>query len=350
MMGQVFARQISLGELARLCRRLSTALHAGVDLRKVWKREADGRSGAALRNYMRRISRTIDQGDSVEEAFNQTDNFFPPMFRQMMIVGERTGQLPEILRKLAEHYEHQQSLRRAFYTQIAWPVIQLVAAVCVIGLLIFLMGKIAEFTNSQPLDVLGLGLVGTSGALIWFLGAGLTFGGGWLMLHLIRRTLPGTLMLDRTLLAIPGLGGALRTLALSRMAWTLHLTEEVGMDLRESLPLALSTTGNAYYAQQGPRVVEDILNGETITASLAAAGGYPHDFLDALEVGEESGRMSESMALLSRQYHEQAQRAMTTLTTIAAFLVWALVAVLLIIIIFRLYFIAYLGPIYELLP
>ena len=65
------------------------------------------------------------------------------------------------------------------------------------------------------------------------------------------------------------------------------------------------------------------------------AGCFPPDFLDAVDVGEHSGGLVESMAHLSQQYQEQARAALSTLTMVAGFAVWGLVAILLICLIFR---------------
>jgi hypothetical protein len=79
-------------ELAGLCRRLSTALEAGIDARRVWAREAAGRSSSALRSRLERISAAIAAGSSVSDALETTGEYFPLLFREMVSVGEETGQ------------------------------------------------------------------------------------------------------------------------------------------------------------------------------------------------------------------------------------------------------------------
>lgn len=343
----VFSRQIRTQELSRLCRRLATALEAGVDVRKVWQREADGRVSGGLAARMRTVRDAVDRGDSLHEALETTGRYFPTMFRQLVGVGEQTGQLPEVLKRLADHYEHQLRLKREFLGRIAWPLIQLAIAVFVVGFLIWILGIIADFGGGKPLDVLALGLVGSRGATIYFASVAAFVGVLVTAVWLTRRLLVDSAPWHHFLLKLPWVGSAVRTLALSRMAWTLHLTDETGMDLREAIPLVLGSTGNAYYAGQRKKILDEINEGATLCMALEAAGGYPRDFLDTLEVGEESGQISESMGRLSRQYEDQAQKAMTVLTTVAGFLVWALVAAILVVVIFRLFFVGYLGPINE---
>lgn len=341
--------QISLGELARLCHRLSTSLDAGIDLRKTLARESEGRVPASVARRLTQIHQAVGNGDTLEDALRTTGEFFPTLFVRMAVVGEKTGQQPEVFRRLADHYDQQIKLRRDFWGRITWPLVQLAAAVLLVGFLIWILGVIASSRGGKPMDVLGLGLVGTAGALTWFAIVAAIFGSGVLAYVLLTRSLAGTYRLHSALLAIPVLGPALQTLALSRLAWSLHLTHETGMDLGEAVQLSLETTGNACYAVQAPSAKSKLLEGDTLTATLASEGRYPRDFLDTLEVGEESGRISESMAVLSEQYRERANAALATLTMLAGFAVWAMVALLLVVIIIRIFMVAYLQPINDLL-
>jgi type II secretory pathway component PulF len=144
--------------------------------------------------------------------------------------------------------------------------------------------------------------------------------------------------IQRAVLRIPWLGTCLQTLALSRMAWSLHVTMETGMDLRQIMSLSLASTHNARYTDHTEEIITQIVRGNEVYEALEEAGVFPRDFLDAFEVGERSGRLPESMAHLSQQYQDQARRSLAALTVVAGFGVWALVAALIILMIFRLAF------------
>ena len=346
----LFRDQIKLAELARLCRRLATGLDAGLAAVNVWRREADSRGHShKTRRHLDTLATGVAEGASVEGCFQETGDYFPALFRGLVIVGEQTGQLPEVLFRLADHYDYQLTLRKNFLSSIAWPALQFGAAIVVVGLLIFIMGIIAGMTNSAGIDVIGFGLMGFRGAVIYFTFWGVVLVGGWLTFEAARAQLTGTHFLHRLVLKIPVLGHAVRTLVLSRMAWSMNLTLDTGMPLKDAIPLCLSATGNMVYIGQADQIVENVLEGDPLSVALDEAGGYPRDFLDTLEVGEHSGRIPESMGKLSEQYQEKARRAMATLTMVAGFVVWAMVAVLLAFLIIRIAMKAYIGPMYDIL-
>ncbi len=337
----LFSARMSLRNRAALCRRLSTALTAGIDIRKVLAREAQQARNAAARRRLAEVSSAVAQGESLTAAVDATGDYFPPLFREMVEVGEQTGHLGEIFGQLAEHYENQVQLRRTFLGAITWPIIQLTIALAVIGLLIWLAGVIGRM-GDKPIDFLGLGLVGERGLTIYLailaVAAALLF----VLIRAANRGLIFVRPLQRAIFRVPVLGPSLQTLALSRLAWSMHLTMNAGMDLRKALRLSLRNSGSVRYTDAAEAIDATIAEGNSIYESFYEAGCFPADFLDSVQVGEESGKLVESMALLSRQYQEQARAALSTLTMLAGFAVWGLVAILIICLIFRL-FSFYLG-------
>ena len=151
------------------------------------------------------------------------------------------------------------------------------------------------------------------------------------------------------LLKLPFLGQALRTLALSRMAWTLSLTTNTEMDVRRALELGQESTQHVYYTRHIHDVDETLLRGEEIHVALRSTGAYPDEFTDVVEIGESSGRLAESMNTLSRQFQERVRAALAVITLLAGFAVWGMIAILIVVMIIRIFMTAYLAPLKELL-
>jgi type II secretory pathway component PulF len=339
-----FSQRVSARQLAVLCRRLGTALEAGIDLRRALTSEVE-RAGGRVASRLELARRGTAAGDSLSDALAATGDFFPPIFHQMLRVGEETGHLPEVLQKLADHYDHQVALRRSFLMRITWPMFQLAAAVAVIGLAIFVMGIVEQMTG-QRTDILGWGLVGGHGAAIYFGIVGAAAVVVYLIVRGLARGAPWLQPLRALLVRLPVLGPALRTLDLSRLAWTLQLALESGMPLRRAVSLALDSTRTGLFTAEADRIPRAIGSGQPLHAALAERRDFPPEFVAAIEVGETSGRLVEQMEIVSRQYEEQARAALATLTTLAGLAVWGVVALLIVVLIFRL-FSFYLGTINQ---
>ncbi len=307
-----------------MLRRLGTSLQAGLDPVRIWQREASGGPDAHYRRVAAAILNHLQQGGSLAEAMHQAGDYFPPLVVELVRVGEESGRLAEVCLELAEHFEYVLQVRRSFLASITWPVLQLLAALGVIGLLILLIGMF-----DLP-DILGLGLKGPGGCAIYL---GVLFGlgfGGWLLYRWGKAGAPWLRPLKRLLWQVPGLGRFLELLALSRLAWSLSLVLNTDMDLRRALPLALRSTGTDRYTRHIDAVVEAVVQGKSLSEALEQTGEFPVDFLDVVHVGETSGQLPESLDRLARTYQDQVQRMMQVVSTVGTFVVMVLVGLVLV--------------------
>ncbi|PQO27459.1 hypothetical protein C5Y96_18155 [Blastopirellula marina] len=343
----LFSPRIRTGQLVQLCRRVGNQLQAGVDVRRVWKREAE-RAFGSQKQMMLEITESIDRGGSMHDAINRTGEYFPKLFRQMVELGDSTGHLDRIFLELADQYEHQIQLRRSFMAGILWPMIQLVLGILIVGFLIAAMGWVGEMTG-KPIDPLGVGLVGTKGAIEYFAIIGTIIFLSYCVYFLWSRGQFAFLQLDRLIMNIPGIGTPIRTLCLSRMAWAMSLTIGGGMEIRKAMRLSLEASRSQYYQQFANQVDRELLAGEEIHDILRRTRSFPPDFLDVVETGEISGTLSESMEKLSVLYQEKARAALNTLAIIGGVIIWMMIAALFVVVIFKLFFTFYLNPLNEIL-
>jgi len=340
----LFSARISTSNLVDLCNRVGNQLHAGVDARRVWRREAE-RTYGIQRLRMETIAEGVERGLSTSDAINSTGEYFPLLFRQMVELGDATGHMDRIFKELAGQYQQRIQMQRSFLAGILWPMIQLTLAILIVGLLIFVSGIVTEMTG-QKFDMLGLGLIGTKGAIEFFAIVGVVIFGLWATYLLWSRGKFSFLPLDRFVMNIPGIGTSLRTLALARMAWTMALTLGGGMEIRRLMRLALMSTQTQYFTRFIPQVDQELLRGEEIHDILRRTHSFPNDFLDVVETGEMAGTLTESMERLAEVYQDRARSALAMLVTIAGFLVWLLVAALIIALIMKI-FMTYLGGIND---
>jgi type II secretory pathway component PulF len=331
-----FSPRMSLKQLAAFSHRAATSLLAGIDERSICAREAKNARGFAARRNLETISQTVNQGGTLTEGLAETGDFFPPLFREMVYVGEQSGHLGEVLKQLSEHYQNQLTLRRNFLSAITWPAVELSLAVGIIGALIWLLGFINNDPKHPQVDPLGWGLIGDDGlikysATVAVIGVSLA-----LVIRAVARGMLWTRPLQRVLLHIPKLGSALESVALARLTWVMSQTMNTSMDLRRSLKLSLQSTRNAWYIDRIDQIDAEIAAGNSIHEAFSAAGGFPEDFLATLHAAEHSGSLVESMAHISNEYQDQAKAALNVMATIGGFAVWVVVAMIIIFMIFRL--------------
>ena len=334
-MAQIKARQMSL-----MFRRTSAALAAGVDARRVWRQEAE-RGSLAQRSALSVVSQGIDRGATLAASMNATNGFFPQMAVDLIDVGEKTGQVESVLSRLADHYDHLVKARRTFWGLLTWPAIELGLTILFIGLLIWVMGILPG-----DMDILGFGLMGTSGLLIYLTIVGLIAGAIYLGVQAVVRGWLGEWPL-KFALRIPVVGECLKTMALSRLAWVLGMTLDTGADARYAMQMAIRSTNNPHYTNHAEEADAVLARGGEFHESLRVTGAFPDEFLDSLEAAELSGTHSDSMLRLSNELEQRARDRLTLLSTLASVGIGLLIAALIIFLIMRIFIVAYIGPIYD---
>lgn len=337
--------KIATRSLARLCHRVGTSLKAGVDVQTVWATEA--RSGPPpYREQLDEVRRRVSQGTSIADALRESDGYFPPLACDLVEVGEQTGKVDDVFLRLAAHYDHVLALRKQFLTGIAWPGMQLVGAIFIVGLLIAVMGILGDREN--PIQILPGITASPEGlstyiTIVLFAASGvgmavLSFQKGWV------GSAPVVIAMK-----IPMIGGAFRTIALSRFAWSLSMALDSGVDAVRTIRLALRTTQNPVFTELADSVGELIQRGDQFHEALRETDVFPDEFLDAVEVAEVAGTQSESMMRLAQDYDDRSRQATKILTAAASFAVWAGVGALIVFMIFNLFYQVYLKPMQDLL-
>ena len=328
----MFSKKLPLTNLIDLCRVLRHNLGAGLTLRAVFKQQRE-RGLPRVRPLAKRIQASLETGDSLEAALEREKSAFPPLFLAMAVVGEQTGQLPEVFTELEKYYILQQKLRRQLISKSMGPLIQLTLAFLIIALLIFVLGMIGQAHNAKGPGILGF--TGAAGAGMFLL---LSFGTifGCVALYMIlTRTLRHKAAIDAFLLRVPVLGPCIEALVVGRFAVAQYLTMETGMPIKHAVRLSFQATGNAAFTARTGDVLEAIKAGKSLTEALSKCRLFPESFMSMVAMAEEGGRVPEILRHQAEYYHEESSRRLTTLTRMATGGVWLLYAIFMIVAIFK---------------
>lgn len=338
-------RSIRTAALASLCERLAMTHAAGIELQKAWRREAAGASGRAGQVY-NQVADDLERGESLADALGRTDQFFPPLFVELLAIGEASGHLPEMLRHLREQYQMQLDARRTFQMAMIWPSIQLVLAIGIVGFLIAVLGIIGNSAGGEPFDPLGVGLIGPSGAAIYFAIIVGLFVVGWLVVQAAKAGGPFGRFVVTVARRLPLAGGAIRSIALARYCWTLGLGLTSAMDVARAVTLSIRATRDPKLLSGEADIIEKLERRGSICDAFAGRG-LPRDLLHEMDVAEQAGQLPETLLAQAKLYNAEAKSRLNRLAVAASFLCWAMVAGLIILVIFRLFFTFILGPYRE---
>lgn len=321
-----------LPALVAWCRTFKHSIGAGLDPIKVFRQQ--GKSGPRpLRGLAKEIAERLAAGDSLEDALEPHRNRFPPLFVEMVAVGEQSGRLEATFDELANYYETTLSVQRDFRSQMAYPVIQFVLAVLIIAAFILIYALVVTPRSGQAGGFMGF--TGVGGA-VTFLLLGFGFLGGLLFLFkLSADNVQWRARMEGAMLYLPGWGPALLNFALHRFCIALMMTTEAALRAEKVLHYCFRATANSAFMRGEERAVAVVKRGGELRDAIKASGApFPYEFYDMIVVAEESGRTSELMEKLTENYRQEGSRKLKDAARYTGWALYGLVAVFIIIAIF----------------
>ncbi len=142
----IFGNLIAKMTLTDFTRTLGLLLGAGVSLVKSLNIVSKGLSNIIYREAMEQIIKDVERGIPMSEALNRFD-VFPPLLYQMISVGEETGNLDEVLKKVSQYYERETAHAVDDLARAMEPMIIVILGVVVGGILFAIMMPIFNLAN-----------------------------------------------------------------------------------------------------------------------------------------------------------------------------------------------------------
>lgn len=92
--------------VTRFCTNLAMLLRAGVNITKALEVVSGAIENVKIREEIEQAGKDIESGNSIAQAFTNNDTF-PDLAKQMISVGDETGNLEDMLQNVSEFYEEE---------------------------------------------------------------------------------------------------------------------------------------------------------------------------------------------------------------------------------------------------
>lgn len=116
---------------ARFARTLSSLIEGGVPILEAVDIVKDTLSNVYYKESLEEIGKEVKRGTSLHEAVARFENIYPGLIVQMVEVGEETGALGDVLRRIAEFYEEEVDNATKNLSTVIEPILMLVIGLVV---------------------------------------------------------------------------------------------------------------------------------------------------------------------------------------------------------------------------
>ncbi len=129
----LFGQLLTMVAVARFARTLATLLASGVPVLTAMDITRNVLGNTELMRVVEDARESVREGEGIAKPLRQAGRF-PPMVTHMIAVGERSGQLEEMLLHVADAYDQQIEVRVGAMTSILEPLLIVVMGVIVGGI------------------------------------------------------------------------------------------------------------------------------------------------------------------------------------------------------------------------
>ena len=311
-------RKLSSRQIAEFCREMSALLSSGVSIVRGLEIIADEEGvPESVKSIYREMLAELKRGTSLSEAMEMR-RCFPELMLGMIRSGEGSGNIDEVMDRLALHYERDNRLKQQVQSAMTYPIVLVVMSVAVVILIVtFILPQFDElFSQMESLPLPTEILMAFSDFLIhkWYL-ALLIVLVIWIVLrilskiHAIRRTM------DYIKVHFPVAGKLNKVIYTARFARTLSSLYSSGMPIVAALQTAGDTIGNIYVEEQFVQVASQVRSGIPLSQALREVDGIQRKLSSTILVGEESGRLDTVLDSIALTMEEEAEAATKRLVT-----------------------------------
>ena len=270
------AGKVSTTEKLLFARQLHTLLRAGVPILQALTGLQESCDSTEMRQTLQQVRKSLESGQELSLALAQHPKVFDTFYVAMVRVGEMTGRLDEVFRRLFEHMEFEIFMRQQVKSALRYPsfvIIAMVAAIAVINLMV--VPAFAEVFKSFGADLPWATrlLIGSSNVMLEY--GWLMAGGAVASFFGLRRwiaTPAGRLAWDRLALRVPLAGKIVQKATLARFARSFALALRSGVPVERALAVVAMTADNQFIASRIEQLRQQVERGDTILRSAAAAG------------------------------------------------------------------------------
>jgi len=301
-------------------RQLSILLKSGVPILNALGVLAEQTDQAYFRTVMDEIRKDVKDGKALSLALARYPHIFSPLYLALVRAGEDSGTLEEALLRIAEYRYKQEKMLTTIRTALTYPILMaLVGLGTIIFMLTFVMPRLLKifFRLGQELPLPTKILIYLSDFLrhYWFWIV-LALAGLGLLARFASRSKRERLLVSNIKLHLPVFGGIFLKAELACFSRTLGLLLKSGVQLLRAIKVSIPTLDNEIIREDLKQSYQDIEQGESLGSSLKRKHIFPRFLVNLISVGEESGRVEETLEELAQIYEAETDEAVKIMTNL----------------------------------
>lgn len=312
-------KKVSFNDIVNFTRQLSTMITAGLSLPQSLVILQEQAGTPEFAKVISDIDHQIVSGGNLGDALAKYPSYFSPIYISLIRAGESSGLLDKVLTRLAETMESERDFRSKVVGAMIYPVIIIVGMVLVVSIMmIVVMPKLTDLYKDFDIDlpVTTQLLIGISGFMVqfWWLMILLGIGLYWGFMR-VKKTPQGERFIDTFILKIPLFGELQKKVILVEFTRTLSMLLSAGIHILDALRTLKGSMNNVLYREAVDDIAKKVEKGFPIGETFASHKEFPPIVSQMIKVGEETGKLDETLLKVSLYFQSESENLVKGLTT-----------------------------------
>lgn len=311
--------RVAFGDIVNFTRQLSTMVTAGLPLVDSLDLLKTQTKNLTLRRILTKILEKVQGGETLASALGEHPKHFNKIYLALIRAGESSGKLDTVLERLADNLEKERKFRGKIKGAMIYPTIIILAMTAVMFLMMTvvvpkLTGIYKEFDVKLPLPTIILMTISDVFVKFWWLIL-LALLGLFFLFSRWKKTEVGRRILDKFILHLPIWGSLKREALLAEMTRTLGLLAGAGISLLEALRIVADAVDSESYSEAIKKAAVSVEKGFPLGLTVSRNPLFPALLGQMITVGEETGKIDETLLRVSGFFETSASEKVKGLTT-----------------------------------
>lgn len=311
----------SMKDVAMFSRQLAIMIDSNVPPAEAIDALGDQTKNKDFKEKIYLIANDVRGGTQLSKAFGKFPEVFSSFYINMMKSAEVSGNLPNILDKVADHLESEYAIRSKMVGAATYPMVVMVIFVLIfIVLMIFVIPGLVKVLveSGQELPIATKIIITISDFFVnfWYIVIGGIMGLAAFLIY-FPKTAQGKDIFDTIAIKIPIFGPFLKNLFQTRFAENFSTLISAGLPINEALEVVADLIGNNVYRDTIIKTRNRVVKGESISTVLGQYNEVVSPlFVQMVSVGEKTGKLDSSLTNVVRFYKRETDIFVDSLSSI----------------------------------
>ncbi len=312
-------RKVSASDITNFTRQLATMVVAGLSLPDALTILRTQATNPVLTKALTDVENQILSGGNLAASLSKHPTIFSTVYRSLVKAGETSGTLDQVLLRLAETLETEREFASKVKGALIYPAIVIVGMIVVVFVMMtVVIPKLTElykdFGIALPLTTQLLINISNLFVLYWWLALVFIVVGAAVFKKWSKTTV-GEFIVDSVKLRIPIMGDLQKKIILVEFTRTLAMLIGSGIHILNGLSILRDSLGNVLFRRAIDDISKRIEKGFSLGETFAQHPIFPPIVPQMMKVGEETGKLDDTLFKLSKYFQTESEHLVRGLTT-----------------------------------